>query len=47
MEIEVRLFTTLRKGRFKKRFMDLPDGARLRGLPQQLSQCAMEVEKSP
>jgi len=29
MEVEIRLFATLRLGRFKKRTMDLPQGARL------------------
>ncbi len=37
MDIEVRLFTTLRKDRFKKRVMDMPDGACLGDLLQQLS----------
>ncbi len=30
MEVEIRLFAGLRKGRFKKRRMDLPEGSRLR-----------------
>ena len=37
MEVEVRLFASLRKGRFKKRVMDLPDVACLGDLLQQLS----------
>ncbi len=30
MQVEVRLFATLRLGRFKKRQMDLPEGSDLR-----------------
>jgi len=36
MEVEVRLFALFRVGRFKKRTMDLPEGARLRNVLEEL-----------
>ncbi len=35
MEVEVRLFATFRKGRFKKQNMELSEGARLREVLRQ------------
>lgn len=34
MEIEVKLFATFRAGRFNRKMMQFPDGARLRDLVQ-------------
>jgi molybdopterin converting factor small subunit len=41
MEVEIRLFAGLRKGRFKKRRVDLPQGCRLRKV---LDDLAIEEE---
>ena len=43
MEIEVRLFAGLRAGRFKRRKLDLPGGARLRDVLGQLEIPEQEV----
>ncbi len=37
MQVEVGLFAAFRKGRFKTRVMDLPDGTALRGLLSELT----------
>ena len=43
MQVEIRLFATLRNGRFKKQLMEFPEGSDLREVIQRLDIAEEEV----